>query len=328
LILPIGPVVRITPDEIHLSDPENYDKIYYVGSKYAKSPNFYNAMCVPTSTFGTTSIEVHRIRRGAMNPMFSRKMVLELESVVQDKARKVCNRMQAGIEKGVPVDLHHAFRSVSIDVISDFAFNKSYEFLNKDDLGSYFFRTIHGAGPALWVFQQFPSLQAAALMMPPWLAPYLSEALGMVMSMQQECVKQVEDVKKRMKTEKFAEERPTIFSTLLSEKDKPDGYRIPSTMDLKDEAYSVLAAAADTTGNAMTVAAFNVMRTPQIYQKLVQELEKAFPDSNAELSFTELERLPYLVSLPALLYHSLTHSLSLSLSLSPLTTSLTSFTLL
>jgi hypothetical protein len=119
------------------------------------------------------------------------------------------------------------------------------------------------------------------------------------MSMQQECVKQVEVVKKRMETEKYAEERPTIFSTLLSEEDKPDGYRIPSTMELKDEAYSVLAAAADTTGNAMTVAAFNVIRTPQIYQTLAQELAKAFPDPNAELSFIELERLPYLASLSA-----------------------------
>ena len=65
-----------------------------------------------------------------------------------------------------------------------------------------------------------------------------------------------------MKTEKCAEKRPTIFSKLWSEENKPDGYRIPSTMDLKDEAYTVLAAAADTTDNAMTVAAFNVIRTP------------------------------------------------------------------
>ena len=49
-------------------------------------------------------------------------------------------------------------------------------------------------------------------------------------------MKQVKDVKERMKTEKYAEERPTIFSTSLSEEDIPDGYWIPSMMDLKDEA--------------------------------------------------------------------------------------------
>ena len=51
----------------------------------------------------------------------------------------------------------------------------------------------------------------------------------------------------------------------------------------------------------MTVTTFNVMRIPQIYQTLAQELAKAFPDSHAEVSFIELERLPYPASLPALL---------------------------
>jgi cytochrome P450 len=201
------------------------------------------------------------------------------------------------LERGLPVDLHHAFRAASVDVISEFAFNKSYDPLNKDDLGAYFFRMVREVEPALWAFQQFPSLQAAALKMPPWLAPYLSEPLGHVICMQQECLKQVEEVKQRMTVDKYFEERPTIFSTLLSEDDKPDGYCVPPTTDLKDEAYTILVAAADTAGNAMTVAAFNIMRNPPIYQRLAQELEKAFADAKAELRFVELERLPYLASL-------------------------------
>lgn len=71
--------------------------------------------------------------------VFSRQKVLELEGIVQDKANKVCQRMQEGIDQDKPVDLHHAFRSVSVDVISDFAFDRCYNFLDEDDMGATFF---------------------------------------------------------------------------------------------------------------------------------------------------------------------------------------------
>lgn len=290
-----GPVVRITPNEVHLTDPKNYDKIHYIGSKYCKSPIFYNALCVPQSSFGTISNEVHKIRRGALNPMFSRQKVLELEGIVQEKAAKVCARMQAGIDQGKPVDLHHAFRAVSVDVISDFAFDRCYNFLDQPDIGATFFQMARGIGPALWVFQQFPTFQSIALSTPPWMAPYLSKPLGYVTGMQMECVRQIEGVKEKMKDGKDVG-RETIFTTLLTPEDKPKGYVVPTTWQLKDEAYSVLVAAADTTGNAMTVAAFNVLYNQQIYAKLASELFQHFPDNNADLPYLELEKLPYLTA--------------------------------
>jgi cytochrome P450 len=113
--------------------------------------------------------------------------------------------------------------------------------------------------------------------------------------MQAECVRQIESVKEKMR-EGSDPGRPTIFTTLLSEEEKPEGFRGTSTEEVKDEAYSVLVAAADTTGNAMTVAAFNVVHDPVIYEKLARELGTHFPDQTSQLSFVELERLPYLVS--------------------------------
>ena len=296
-----GPVVRITPDEVHVAtNSDDYEKIYHVGSKYAKSPNFYNALCVPHSSVGTASNEVHKIKRGAMNPIFSRQKVLDVESIVQDKVAKVMQRLEnsssnprVGDESGV--DLHHAFRAVSVDVISEFAFGNCYDFLDKDDTGADFFTNARGIGPVLYAFQQFPSLQRIALRIPPWLAPWLSRPLGYVTSMQVECVRQIESVKEKMSQGRDTG-RPTIFTSLLSNDDKPQGFQVPTTLELKDEAYSVLVAAADTTGNAMTVAAFNAIYNPIIYDKLAKELKSHFPEKTSQLPFVELERLPYLVS--------------------------------
>lgn len=296
-----GPVVRITPDEVHIAtNSDDYEKIYHVGSKYAKSPNFYNALCAPHSSVCTASNEMHKIKRGAMNPIFSRQRVLEVEAIVQDKVQKVISRLENSItntrigdESGV--DLHHAFRAVSVDVASEFSFANCYNFLDKNDTGADFFEMARGIGPALYAFQQFPALQKLALKIPPWLAPLLSRPLGHVTSMQTECIRQIENVKEKM-SQGHDTGRATIFTTLLSEDDKPDGFIIPTTLELKDEAYSVLVAAADTTGNAMTVAAFNTLYNSKIYEKLATELETRFPDGTSQLPFVELERLPYLVS--------------------------------
>jgi cytochrome P450 len=293
-----GPIVRITPNEVHIAtDADDYDKIYHVGSKFSKSPNFYNALCVPHSSVGTASNEVHRVKRAAMSPIFSRQRVLDVEAIVQGKVAKVISRLESdrASESQEGVDLHHAFRAVSVDVISEFAFGTCYDFLDKDDIGADFFEMARGIGPALYAFQQFPSLLNVALRIPAWLAPLLSKPLGYVTSMQAECVRQIESVKEKMR-EGGDTGRPTIFTTLLSEEEKPEGFRVPNTEELKDEAYSVLVAAADTTGNAMTVAAFNVIHNPVIYENLAKELETRFPDQTNQLSFVELEKLPYLVN--------------------------------
>jgi cytochrome P450 len=88
--------------------------------------------------------------------------------------------------------------------------------------------------------------------------------------------------------------RPTLFHHLLTPNPE-EGYVVPTVDDIKDEAYGILAAAADTTGNGMTVSAYHVVNNPEIYKKLVTELRAAFPDPNERLDLQVLEKLPYLV---------------------------------
>jgi len=199
---------------------------------------------------------------------------------------------QEGIEKGVPVDLHHAFRSVSVDVISKFAFNNSYDSWTR----------------TTWVhtLPRDPQRWAGALSLPAVSQPVSRGArhasMASIVSIwaighgNEHAAKVCEAGRSREEAHGDGD----VYRGKASNLQHVIGWRrqtrrISDSVDDVPQAWNVLCPR-DTTGNAMTVAAFNVMRTAQIYETLAQELMKAFPDSNVELSFIELEWLPYLAS--------------------------------
>jgi len=146
-----------------------------VGSKFWKSPHFYGSWGLNTAAVTTLRNEVHRVRRAAINPLFSRKVVLDLEGIVQSKVQKLCQRLSETLRVGKPMDLHHGFRAVSVDVITDYAFDNCYNLLDRPSLGAEFFAVIRGMTPALWIFQQLST------MLPPWLMLRMSpESAGFV----------------------------------------------------------------------------------------------------------------------------------------------------
>lgn len=154
-----GPVVRISPDEIHLADPENYEKLHYIGSKApSKAPYFYDAFGLKTAAFGTTSNELHRVRRAAISPAFSRKAVLQLEDIVQEKTAKLISRIKDLLDEGKPVDLHHGFRALSVDIITDYSFDNDYKQLDSPTFGSDFYEMTSELITRGWVLQAFPFL--------------------------------------------------------------------------------------------------------------------------------------------------------------------------
>jgi hypothetical protein len=85
---------------------------------------------------------------------------------------------------GQDVDLHHAFRAVSIDVITEYGFNKCYDLLDEPDLGRHFFLMVRGIGPSLWVYQQWPELQIANNL-PTSVLKKMSPELAQVLTLQE-----------------------------------------------------------------------------------------------------------------------------------------------
>lgn len=84
---------------------------------------------------------------------------------------------------------------------------------------------------------------------------------------------------------------PTVFQELISGT-LPASEK--ATLRLQDEAQLVVAAGVTTTGWALSTAAYHITTNPDVLKALRTELETALPDPKTPLSWTELERLPYL----------------------------------
>lgn len=95
--------------------------------------------------------------------------------------------MQSAFETSGRLDLHYAFRAVSVDVITDYAFDESYKLLDAPDFGKEFFDVIRDFGPATLFFQTFPTIRYVALRVPSWLAMLLKKPWGSMLQHQQVC---------------------------------------------------------------------------------------------------------------------------------------------
>ena len=98
-----GPIVRVTPFEVHIKDSTFWDTLFVKQAKSDKydwtSPRFG----CPESVFTTPDSNLHKMRRGALSNLFSRRSVLNFESVVQDKAKDLCDGIATYGKSGEPV---------------------------------------------------------------------------------------------------------------------------------------------------------------------------------------------------------------------------------
>jgi hypothetical protein len=71
--------------QLHFRSPRAYGEIFAIGSKFTKDPSFYQCFGLDKASFGTIDPHFSRARREVLLPMFSRRAILNLEWLVQEK---------------------------------------------------------------------------------------------------------------------------------------------------------------------------------------------------------------------------------------------------
>lgn len=140
-----GPVVRCSPEEIHVRDSEFFDTLHagagHVRDKFERSNRANGSPLALPNTIGH---ELHRKRRAALNPFFSKKAVMELEGETRRKVDSLCEKIKVYAEGDKILDLGTAFTAVTLDVITEYSFDSCYNCIEEPDFSPHWKRLMSG----------------------------------------------------------------------------------------------------------------------------------------------------------------------------------------
>ena len=124
-----GPVVRISPEELHIDDPEFYDTVFCSSQPSRpidKMERFRYRLNHPDSTLSTTKAEDHKLRRAAIAPFFSRKLVRGYNDDLQIIMDRISHRLDTEFKgNGSVISLNYMWASLTVDMIMELAFGCS-----------------------------------------------------------------------------------------------------------------------------------------------------------------------------------------------------------
>lgn len=107
-----GPIIRISPHEVHIADPDYYIELYASsasGHRRDKYKWFTDSFGVDLSTFSTFEHDLHKVRRGALGVYFSQQNVRKLDGLIRERVSVLVERFRGARGDDGAMNLSHAF---------------------------------------------------------------------------------------------------------------------------------------------------------------------------------------------------------------------------
>ncbi|EGN98958.1 hypothetical protein SERLA73DRAFT_181706 [Serpula lacrymans var. lacrymans S7.3] len=286
-----GPVVRIGPNELHFCHPKAYEDIYSVGSKFTKDPHFYRAFDVKLASFGITDPQQAKAQREALRPAFSRRQILKLEGLMQQKVDTLVDRLLAPEHHEKPVNMKFAFRATTMDLVTDYCFGQSFGPLQYPNFSHPLVLSLEELTPILSIFKHF-YISSYLVKIPDWIALRLNPSSSAFIHMRRDMEAKISKLLTNPHMLEKVDDQETIYHFLMN----PEKGPAVSDKGLFEEAGNLLFAGTDTVSNTCVVGTYWILRNVDIRTKLVEELRDAWPEKDSKVGYETLEKLPYLTA--------------------------------
>jgi cytochrome P450 len=289
-----GPIVRISPWELHVDDPSFYEVLYSRDSPRNKYKFYANMFGNERATIAVLDHAHHRLLRSNMNPYFSTARVRQLEPEIQTLANKLCDRLKTFQGTGVPLNTQHAYSCFATDIISEYTMGVGFNFLDSPDFSPQWSETLSGIAKSSAFFKPLPWLLTMMKALPEDFVGWLDPGMGLMFKFQQRCmvlIKAVIEIQNSGVEGEVKFSHPTFFHDVLKS-NLPQEEK--SAERLAQEIQVVIGAGGETVAKALSWITYYLLENPQTLDKLKKELNEKDPDQKAPLA--ELEQFPYLAS--------------------------------
>ncbi|KAK4957736.1 hypothetical protein LTR10_005705 [Elasticomyces elasticus] len=114
--------------------------------------------------------EHHRMHRAALNPFSSGQTVAKMQqSIVQPMIDKAFQAFSAAYESRKPVDTEAVMVALTTDIVTEYAFAKSYGFLDRPGYVPEWIEVLKGAAESSMLFRYLPFMIRLIMSSPEWL---------------------------------------------------------------------------------------------------------------------------------------------------------------
>ncbi|TVY14448.1 Cyrochrome P450 monooxygenase [Lachnellula arida] len=295
-----GPIIRINPYELHVETPQFYEELYAGSSKRRDKYEWHNKWAAnDASAWGSIDHDIHRMRRGVINPFFSKASVRRLQPVIQERVEKLLSRIKDFRVSGKALTISLAYVSLSSgtnsnsDVIASYAFGQTHQRLEQEDFDPAYARAMHEQAATMHFNNQIYWPFALLTSLPHWLALTLAPNISLYTDFVLDCGKAIKAIKNGSCDPSATTSHPTLFHELL-EGDIPASEK--SIGRLVQEAQVVVSAGTETTSWCLSVITFHLLSNPAILERLREELGDAIPDPDKAVPVEKIEQLPYLTA--------------------------------
>lgn len=147
-----------------------------MSSRVDKYHWYYRFIGSSDAAFGTSDYDLHRVRRGAQQGYFTQASVARFDPTLDDIIGKLVSRLREFRGTGQVVNLSYAYRSLAMDIVTEFSFPMTYNQLSSSDFAASFQKTFrHFPQIGMW-HRHFGLILDLFQAMPPWLVRMINPA--------------------------------------------------------------------------------------------------------------------------------------------------------